>query len=447
MNKFLNNFKKMASATIAATIVTTSIGMAPVALAETAAPSPAPAILETSAPATPALTSTDTDLALVAADKEALNDESIKGMNIDLSHVTTSLINPLPSKGANGSTITWTSSDYTVVSNDGQTVVRPNHLAGDATVPLFATIKKGTITETKVFTLKVLQLASNVATISPFGTYGVGANGKSEETIARVPAGTTKAIFLSSLAKDEPNQTWDATAIQDPVVTGDKLIVTAEDGTTKITYTVKTLEAPKPVPVVTKSVKPTKRLPKKIVPPFKDTESHWSEGYVEELRLKGILIGLKDGTFGPDTRIRRGELVKVVVEAYRIPLPKKVTKKPFSDVEITDWDAPYITAAKNAHLISGYSDGKFKPSFFISRGDALKLLLRAAKIRITPKAVATFKDTNDESWYSKYLNYAQDKGVVIGYQDGNFRPFRKTSRSEFSKMIVEISKLKKLQQK
>lgn len=447
MNKLLNSFKMMVSATIAVTIVATSIGIAPVAFAETAAPSPAPAILETNAPATPTLTSTDTDQALVAADKETLNDESIKGMNADLNHITTALANPLPSKGANGSTITWTSSDYTVVSNDGQTVVRPNHFAGDATVPLFATIKKGTVTETKVFTLKVLQLASNVATISPFGTYGVGANGKSEETITRVPVRTTKAVFLSSLAKDEPNQTWDATAIQDPVVTGDKLIVTAEDGTTKTIYTVKTLEAPKPAPVVTKSTKPTKRLPKKIVPPFKDTESHWSEEYIEELRLKGILIGLQDGTFGPETRIRRGELVKVVVQAYKIPLPKKVTKKPFSDVEITDWDAPYITAAKNAHLISGYSDGKFRSSFFISRGDALKLLFRAAKIKITTDAVATFKDTNDKSWYSRYLNHAQAKGVVVGYQDGNFRPFRKTSRSEFSKMLVEISKLKKLQQK
>lgn len=431
---------------LAISIVLTSIGMIPVAMADTIAPTPAPAILETTPLPIPTLTSADNDPNLVAADKEALTSETIKGLNTDLEHVVTALAT-LPTTGVNGSTISWTSSDYTVVSHDGQTVVRPLHGAGDATIPLFATIKKGAITETKVFTIKVLQFSSSVATISPFGTYGVGANGKVEETITRVPFGTSKANFLASLAKDEPNQIWNDSGLQDPVKTGDKLVVTAQDGTTTVTYTITTLESPKPAPKPTPVAKTTKRLPKKIAPPFKDVETHWSEGYVEELRLRGILVGLQDGTFDPDTRIRRAELVKVIVQAYRIPLPKKVTKKPFIDVEITDWDAPYITAAKNAHLISGYSDGKFQPTSFISRGDAIKLLLRAAKIRITPKTAATFKDTNDESWYSKYLNYAQSKGIVIGYQDGNFRPFRKTSRSEFAKMIVEISKLKSLQQK
>ncbi|WP_270171970.1 immunoglobulin-like domain-containing protein [Paenibacillus sp. SYP-B4298] len=75
------------------------------------------------------------------------------------------VVNPLglPTAGANGSVVTWTSSDTTVVAADG-TVTRPAFTAGDKTVTLTATITKGGETETKLFTVTVLkQLTLNDA--------------------------------------------------------------------------------------------------------------------------------------------------------------------------------------------------------------------------------------------------------------------------------------------
>ena len=100
------------------------------------------------------------DIALVAADKAALTDFSIKGGNTDLGNVTVSLTNPLPATGANGSAITWESGNTAVVSHDGQAVTRPLSSAGDATVTMTATITKGTVSDTKVFTLTVLKQVS-----------------------------------------------------------------------------------------------------------------------------------------------------------------------------------------------------------------------------------------------------------------------------------------------
>ncbi len=57
----------------------------------------------------------------------------------------------LPTTGASGTTITWTSSDTTVIASDG-TVIRP---AADATVTLTATIEKNGVSDTKTFTLTV----------------------------------------------------------------------------------------------------------------------------------------------------------------------------------------------------------------------------------------------------------------------------------------------------
>ena len=424
---------------LAAFMVLASIS--PMAMADsldsvTQAPVPAPANLETTIPTTTITTATDAEL--VAADKEALVDSMIQGLNLDLNNVTTSLTNPLPSIGSNGSTITWASSDYTVVSNDGQTVARPAYLAGDVTANMFATIQKGSVTDIKVFTLKVLQSPSSVSSVSSAGLYIVSANGTAAETISNVPFNTSKENFLLNILKDEPTQTLVDTGLQDPVVTGNTLIVTAQDGTTSITYTVKTLDAPKKAA----PAKAQKPLPKKIAAPFVDSEKHWANEYIENMRLKGIIMGVGNDNFGPDLQITRGELVKIAMIYYRKPLPKRLVKKSFSDVEVTDQYAPYIEAAKKAHFIKGFKDGSFNPNQMISRADALKILLLASDTRITKSPTAEFTDEDYSERYSKYINFAKAKDVVIGYGDGTFRPNQMITRAEFLKIISLIRKLK-----
>ncbi|OHA62431.1 MAG: hypothetical protein A2117_01270, partial [Candidatus Wildermuthbacteria bacterium GWA2_46_15] len=178
------------------------------------------------------------DIAAVATDKAALVDTSIQGANADLSHVIVALANPLPPLGASGSTTTWLSSNPTVVSSNGQTINRPAFASGDVVVTLTATLTKGVASDTKVFTLTVLKLpASTVATITS-ATYTVSLGGTTTETITNVSFGTTKATFLAALVKGEIHQTWIDAGIADTVVTGNTLAVTAQDGTTVVTYMV-----------------------------------------------------------------------------------------------------------------------------------------------------------------------------------------------------------------
>lgn len=92
----------------------------------------------------------------VAQDKDALVENSIKGGNKDLNQITTALDNPLPSKGSHGSSIMWVSGTPEALSNDGQTIVRPGVGLPNVSVVLTANITKGTIKDTKTFTLTVL---------------------------------------------------------------------------------------------------------------------------------------------------------------------------------------------------------------------------------------------------------------------------------------------------
>jgi hypothetical protein len=116
---------------------------------------------------------------------------------------------------------------FGVYEADGTTVA--TNLA--STYKVKVTAQDGTTTKTYTVTV----LPSAVATLTS-GTYTVGAG-----TITEVPSGTTKAAFQAALTKGQANQTWDVTGLADPVVTGDTLVVTAQDGVTIVTYTVTVL--------------------------------------------------------------------------------------------------------------------------------------------------------------------------------------------------------------
>ncbi|MEI6553785.1 MAG: hypothetical protein WCO09_04395 [bacterium] len=57
-------------------------------------------------------------------------------------------------------------------------------------------------------------------------------------TITNVPYGTSKATLEGAITKGQISQTWNDTGIANTVVTGNTLVVTAQDGATIATYTI-----------------------------------------------------------------------------------------------------------------------------------------------------------------------------------------------------------------
>jgi|GEM_PF-3149299 len=89
----------------------------------------------------------------VAADKTNL--AVTYGAGDSAGSVTQSLT--LPTSGANGTTISWSSSNTSYIANNG-TVTRPLYAAGNQTVTLTATITKGSESDTRNFTFTVKHL-------------------------------------------------------------------------------------------------------------------------------------------------------------------------------------------------------------------------------------------------------------------------------------------------
>lgn len=194
----------------------------------------------------------------------------------------------------------------------GETVV-----TGDT---LVVTAQDGT---TKVtYTIAVNTVFSNIATLtSKSNVYTVSSNGTTNETITNVPSGTSKATFRGNLIKGEPNQTWDESNISDPVVTGDTLVVTAQDGTTKVIYTISVKAAGTPTGGGGKITLPTVSS----LVPAKDIGQIITDGGIAKLKLDSqkALDALKGNT-GTAIAIDISSLAGTAATERAVQVPSQV---------------------------------------------------------------------------------------------------------------------------
>ncbi len=183
---------------------------------------------------------------------------------------------------------------------------------------------------------------------------------------------------------------------------------------------------------------------------FYDTGSHWGKDYIQILAEKCNITGYTDASgkplyeFRPDLPITRAELVKVLVQcAYGSGVSP--TEDPFWDVPTDAWYAPFVYKAKKLGWIGGYGDGSFKPGNYVTRVEAVKMILLAKFLEsaITGGTIS-FTDIDWDAWYYKYVAYAVSKGYMSGYKDkygyptGKFGPANYLTRAEAAKMIVKI---------
>ncbi len=175
--------------------------------------------------------------------------------------------------------------------------------------------------------------------------------------------------------------------------------------------------------------------------PFDDLETvEWAKIPIIALNNNGIVNGKENKKFCPNDTLTREELAVMTARAFGLsPAGEKV----FDDVDINRWSFGYITAAKNAGLISGISEKEFAPSNAITREDIAVILYRAAEnVGKAPEGEAKreFSDSEEISSYAREaVNALHGAGIISG-TGSNFEPKRSATRAEAAKMLYQILK-------
>ncbi|MDB9314309.1 DUF3747 domain-containing protein [Spirulina sp. CS-785/01] len=137
---------------------------------------------------------------------------------------------------------------------------------------------------------------------------------------------------------------------------------------------------PTPIPSPSPSPSPTPD------PSFRDINNDIYREEIEAALERGFIAGFpEDNTFRPTTALTREQVVSMVFEALdTIPnvdtnAPSNVSSNPFPDVAASRWSAAKIQWAKRTEIVSGYPDGRFRPTQALTRAELMAVLKKAAQ--------------------------------------------------------------------
>ena len=149
-----------------------------------------------------------------------------------------------------------------------------------------------------------------------------------------------------------------------------------------------------------------------------------------------FLVGYTDGTFGPERNMTRAEVTTMFARLLTEQIEAdKTYSNTFSDVPKGYWAADYIGYMQQFGIITGYSDGSFRPDAPVTRAEFAAIASRFEKLTEGSKS---FTDVPDTYWAARYINFAATRGWVTGYSDGTFKPENTITRAEVAAVTCRL---------
>ena len=198
---------------------------------------------------------------------------------------------------------------------------------------------------------------------------------------------------------------------------------------------------------------------------FADTKGHWAENIINKLADAGVVHGISDTEFNPDGTVTRAEFLKMALGAADIE-ETEYRKGECLDVIASDWFAPCVQSALDRGLIpegmiSDYSveivegedgskvvyGGQFNGNTPIKREEMAYITQSVYQYSLGEGSLANleipvdipFDDVNRVSlWALDGVRHAYTNGLILGMEDGTFRPQDTATRAQAAAIISNL---------
>ncbi|OEF98931.1 hypothetical protein BHF71_02925 [Vulcanibacillus modesticaldus] len=120
---------------------------------------------------------------------------------------------------------------------------------------------------------------------------------------------------------------------------------------------------------------------------FVDVDAdYWAKNEIEIAYRYGIIKGVKEGYFAPNEPLTRAQMAailsRILIDKNNVQIAEKPIDR-FEDVNFNHWAYADIINLSTRNIFMGYTDGKFHPNDYLSRGQMAALMNRiASKIMI-----------------------------------------------------------------
>ena len=177
--------------------------------------------------------------------------------------------------------------------------------------------------------------------------------------------------------------------------------------------------------------------------PFSDIhENDWFYDAVKYVQTHNLFSGTATNSYSPNMNMSRAMLATVLGRYMEIDTTK-YPNSVFEDVNDKQPYLPYIEWARQAGIVSGVGNNKYNPDTPITRQDLIVILNRFAGIANKKLPVTReYTGFNDES---KFADYAKDSiqvffkaGVINGKGNGVFDPTATATRAEVAIILQKF---------
>ena len=170
---------------------------------------------------------------------------------------------------------------------------------------------------------------------------------------------------------------------------------------------------------------------------FRDVSADdWFFNAVYDAYGRGLMVGESSDLFAPNDSMTRAMLITTL---YRMSGSPAVTgENPYSDVPAGSYYEKAVIWAMQKGVANGMGGGKFEPDTTLNRAMVATVLYRLSGDKVS--ATNAFPDVPANEWYGEAVAWAQQKGIVMGFEDGTFRPMEEISRQDMALMLQRYAK-------
>lgn len=111
----------------------------------------------------------------------------------------------------------------------------------------------------------------------------------------------------------------------------------------------------------------------------------------------------------------------------------------FTDVGKKKWYHQSVDYVVLKKLMDGTGNGRFEPDSNMTRAMFVTVLGRMSGVKVSHKVRTAFSDVKQGQWYTGYVKWASDNGIVNGVSKTRFAPDENVTREQICKMVAEYS--------
>lgn len=169
-----------------------------------------------------------------------------------------------------------------------------------------------------------------------------------------------------------------------------------------------------------------------------------SDGTVESVFADShdaYIIGYPDGTVRPGGSLIRAEAATVFFRLLKDEVRDAnwTQSNSYSDVSVSDWHNNAVSVMSAMGILTGHTDGKFRPGATITRGELAAIAARFGRLQGNEAIRSLSFSDIDGHWAYSDIIYATSIGWLDGYTDGSFRPDALITRAEFMALVNRMT--------